>query len=124
MKQHPIALASVAAVTCLVSCTSSSTSSPPTSSPGATAAIAPSTSTSTAPAATTSAAPTSAPAASKLEGVWRSDGSGYLVAVKNAKATMYQTTQVSCFADPIRLQQGLAWEWHSDLAVSIAGAVL
>jgi hypothetical protein len=39
-----------------------------------------------------------------LEGAWRSDGYGYLVAVTGGKATMYQTTKVSCFPDPIRTQ--------------------
>lgn len=40
--------------------------------------------------------------------MWRSDGYGYLIAVRSGTATLYQTSQVSCFADPIRTQQGSA----------------
>jgi Tricorn protease C1 domain len=43
-----------------------------------------------------------------LDGLWRSDGYGYLISVSSGKATIYQKTNVSCLADPIRTQQGPA----------------
>jgi hypothetical protein len=104
MNKHTVAFAIAATTAVLTGCTST------TKTPGSTAA--PLTAVTPSSAAATPGAPSTATltgeAVNSLEGTWRSDGYGYLIAVRSGIATLYQTTKVSCFADPIRTQQGAA----------------